>query len=250
MVPDVASDRKVVRVRILTYKSEDAQERDDLVVREGRIAIVLGSDNAPRHQFPCSPEKWLELAVGHAICEGWVQPRSSLWVTFHSRSEDNCDIRVSPTPMQGCEEVRLALHVSEKSRPLPDPATVYAAMKALEREARIFQATGGVHAAAALYESGELGPVIEDISRHAAIDKVIGQAALHPGQGAVLAVLTTSRTSSSIVEKTARAGIPALLSRGAPNEKAIRLARIHNITLVGFLRGNRMNVYHRAASGE
>ena len=237
------NDSRVTRTRVRAFRGTDAQEREDVVAREGRIRIFLGSDDTPRAAFPCSPEKWIALAIGHAISEGRTVLRAILYLSAQSRDKDECDIRIHLEPLSEKDGVHIHLRVSETFPFLSSPATLYDAMATLEKDARVFQTTGGVHAAAALFHSGSVGPVIEDISRHAAIDKVIGSAAMSASPRKVVALLTTSRASSSLVSKTIDANIPALLARGAPTDKAIRLARDHRLTLIGFLRDKRMNVY-------
>jgi FdhD protein len=107
-----------------------------------------------------------------------------------------------------------------------------------------FAASGGVHAAALWDASGNLYAVREDVGRHNAVDKVVGRAALDmrlPARG--MALVVSGRASFELVQKAAVAHIPLLVSVSAPSSLAIAAARRSNLTLVGFARGERFNVY-------
>jgi FdhD protein len=125
------------------------------------------------------------------------------------------------------------------------PSPVLAAIPGRVRAAqRVFDQTGGLHAAAVCDTAGEVGCVREDVGRHNAVDKVIGWAATErrlPLAGMVLFV--SGRCSFEVVQKAAVAGVPLVAAVSAPSSLAVELAEQVGMTLVGFLRGETMNIY-------
>jgi FdhD protein len=124
-------------------------------------------------------------------------------------------------------------------------AAVVAALPARMREAqRAFDATGGLHAAALFDRHGALDLVAEDIGRHNAVDKVVGRkltAGALPLAESLLCV--SGRSSYEIVQKAFLAGIPALVAVSAPSSLAVELADEGGLTLIGFARDGRFNIY-------
>jgi len=135
--------------------------------------------------------------------------------------------------------------------PLEDPARFapdffYALPERLARAQVTFAETGGVHGAALFDPRGGLVVAREDVGRHNAVDKVVGWAVLNdrlPLRGVVLQV--SGRASFELVQKAVMAGIPILAAVSAPSSLAVELAAASGLTLIGFLRGQSMNIYTR-----
>lgn len=121
-------------------------------------------------------------------------------------------------------------------------AAVGKLMLDFQRRSEVYLKTGGVHSAALAGKNCILA-FREDIGRHNAIDKVIGYALSQNRDFEDKILITSGRISSEVVFKVRKCGIPIIISRSAPTNQAVRLAREMDITLVGFARGSRMNVY-------
>jgi FdhD protein len=142
--------------------------------------------------------------------------------------------------------------VVARCAPLPDgPVIDRNVLRRLPATLRVaqetFEATGGLHASGLYARDGTLVVLREDVGRHNALDKVIGERCL---AGALplhrFILLVSGRISFELVQKAATAGIPILAAVGAPTDLAVRTAETLGMTLVGFLRGERFNVYTRA----
>lgn len=138
--------------------------------------------------------------------------------------------------VQGGAAIPLGLQVSAE--------VIYSLSEQLRAAQKILDRTGGLHAAALFDRSGELLSLKEDVGRHNALDKLIGTAFL--GDQLPLSnhiIMVSGRASFELLQKSLRAGVPIVCAVSAPSSLAVSLAREFNITLVGFLREQRFNVY-------
>jgi FdhD protein len=128
--------------------------------------------------------------------------------------------------------------------PMVATETIYSLPGKLREAQGLFEATGGLHAAALFDAEGNLVALKEDVGRHNATDKLVGWALLEerlPLSDHI--VMVSGRSSFEIMQKCLVAGVPIVCAISAPSSLAVDVARQFNMTLVGFLRGNRFNVY-------
>ncbi|MBX7552035.1 formate dehydrogenase accessory sulfurtransferase FdhD [Streptomyces sp. NPDC004232] len=177
--------------------------------------------------------------VDVALAPGVALPAASLERNFYTTSSCGLCGKAS------LDAVRMVRRWSVAEDPLSvGPELLAALPERLRAAQRVFDSTGGLHAAGLFAADGELLCLREDVGRHNAVDKVVGHAlrsGLLPLRETVLMV--SGRASFELVQKAVLAGIPLLAAVSAPSSLAVDLAAESGLTLVGFLRGTSMNVY-------
>lgn len=177
--------------------------------------------------------------VDVALAAGVAAPDASLERNFYTTSSCGLCGKAS------LEAVRTSAHWSVADDPLHiSPEDLAFLPDRLRNAQRVFDSTGGLHAAGLFTADGELMCLREDVGRHNAVDKVVGHAlrgGMLPMRESILMV--SGRASFELVQKALMAGIPMLAAVSAPSSLAVDLAVQNGLTLVGFLRGTSMNVY-------
>jgi FdhD protein len=143
--------------------------------------------------------------------------------------------------MQGCP-------VLPRNAPVIGAAVIHHLPQTLRREQAVFERTGGLHAAALFDREGNLRLLREDIGRHNAVDKLVG-AEMLAGRTPLgdRLLLVSGRASFELVQKALMGGIPILAAVGAPSSLAVETAQRFNMTLLGFVRDGRFNIYSGAS---
>ena len=270
----------VARLAVRTVGRGEPQERQDLVAVEEPLEVrVLVEEAGRRRRYPVAvtmrtPGHDFELATGFLYSEGALPgPQAVAGIAYcesGSAEEARNVVEVSLAPAVEFDPARFSRNVYTSSscgvcgraslelvraarpsvppppagEPRLEPATLLRLPEQLAAEQTVFAATGGLHAAVLFDAEGRLELLREDVGRHNAVDKVVGALLLgggFPGHGRIL--LVSGRASFELVQKAVLAGIPALAAVGAPSSLAVELAVEHGLTLVGFLRGGRFNVY-------
>ncbi|WP_183094959.1 formate dehydrogenase accessory sulfurtransferase FdhD [Nocardioides stalactiti] len=263
----VTARRAVVRVR----DGQVTRRPDNLAAEE---PMEIRVDGKPLTVTMRTPGDDFDLAVGFLVGEGVVHAVDHLVTARYcaGTAEDGTntynvvDVRLadgvppvdpalarnfSTTSACGVcgkaslDAVRTVSTWSVADDPLRVTPDVLAELPQRLRESqRVFDRTGGLHAAGLFSPAGELLVLREDVGRHNAVDKVVGHAlreGMLPLRETVLVV--SGRASFELVQKAVLAGIPMLAAVSAPSSLAVDLAEEHGLTLVGFLRGTSMNVY-------
>jgi FdhD protein len=271
-MPDVELPiRHVSSARVVAVRGSEIEVRSDTVVGEEPLEIrVQGPGQQPVAVAVTmrTPGGEKELAVGFLRTEGLIEGPEVGRVSFGNpanlnRPDDTVVVHLSvpfdasrvaerhfvATASCGiCGKASLD-EVAVRCDPIPAgpivSRKVILALPDLLRAAQaVFAKTGGLHAAALFTPTGELLAIREDVGRHNALDKVVGEQVL-AGRGALndVVLMVSGRVSFEIVQKAAVAGIPIICAVSAPSDLAVEAADRLGLTLVGFLRGDGFNVY-------
>ena len=262
-------------LRVHRWTSGQWSESPDAVVTEEPLQLML--EGKPLSVVMRTPGHDIELCLGLMFAEGILRELKevSLVRVSAEAGEDEKAIRVDADLVES-NQVDLHLAGVPRRKPersmlsssacgvcgtvliedlrrdlglLPDgprvePSMLPGLVEELRAGQGVFERTGGLHAAGLFTAAGELVHLREDVGRHNAVDKVVGRSLIDgalPAGGSILVV--SGRAGYEIVQKAISAGIPVLAAVGAPSSLAVALAREFNQTLVGFLRGDRYNVY-------
>lgn len=227
-------------------------ETDDLIAIEKKVRISVNGKSVL--SLYCTPSMIREFVVGVIHNEGllsgeWCAER----ITIEYGDEITVDVPATGSLREGEKIVTsgcgggVSFARTGPENRITDSAVFSAAklkniFREFQRKSEAYKLTGGVHSAA-VTDGDNILIFAEDIGRHNAVDKAIGYFILEKMDFAGKIMLASGRLSSEIVLKCIRSGIPVLVSRAAPTSLAVELAQDANLTIVGFMRGDRMNVY-------
>lgn len=240
-----------VEIRRVTESGTETPLRDSIIV-EHRMEVWL--DGREVAVLSCTPDLLGALAVGHLLAQGLVASADRILTVEIADDGTRADVRLFPEDLAGVEtptpqESRFPPEkgsLEEKtSLPAPNYVDIFRQARLLYENTELFPRTGAAHSASLSF-GGETIYSAVDVSRHNAVDKVIGLAAMDGRNLGEAVLMTSGRIPLDMMEKIICAGIPAVCSRSAPTTAALDLARRGNVTLIGFVREGRMNVYHRA----
>jgi FdhD protein len=264
----------VLTVPVQRFEGPAGSPVQDLLAVEEPLEIRVGSRpvsitmRTPGHDF--------DLAAGFLFAEGMLTDASQISNIRYTRPEGNPrqaanSVTVDLQPDVEIDLARLERHFYTSSscgvcgkasieaiestgcrllphgRPLIAASVVHRLPDTLRQSQAVFDRTGGLHASALFQTDGALLSVREDVGRHNALDKLIGAeflAGRTPLEDRI--VLVSGRTSFELVQKAVMAGVAVLAAVGAPSSLAVELAQRFQLTLLGFVRGDRFNIYSGA----
>jgi FdhD protein len=263
------------RVRIGRWTAGRYGDADDDVAAEEPLQLIL--DGEPLSVIMRTPGNDIELAVGLLHAERVItsiDDVAAMRISAEAGEREKAFAVRADLIESNAVDVQLAKTAARRPRrsflsssacgvcgattmddlahdhaPLADGPVVDAALlpplaDRLRERQELFERTGGLHAAGLFTRDGVLVALREDVGRHNAVDKVVGRSVLDrtvPLRDSVLAV--SGRGGYELVQKAVAAGIPIMVAVGAPSSLAVATAQRFGLTLVGFLRGDRFNVY-------
>jgi FdhD protein len=263
-------------LEILRIRGGELEVRRDLVTEE--ISLQLLAEHRRIAVLMCSPGDLEDLVRGFFFTNGFIRASDQIRKIVVNRATWSAFIQLSPEIDPGRFRLKGVIgsacgatlpveegtgrRETEDFEAVADPAApveatdstmvegrirvassyISALMEEFRGRSQLHRQTGGVHAAA-LADANKILVFREDIGRHNAVDKVIGACLPRSNDFGDKLLLTSGRLSSEILHKAAACALPIVVSRSAPTDRCVALARERNVTLIGFARGSRMNVY-------
>ena len=244
-------------VAITRIKDGTREQAEDVVAREVPLTLNVGGRELATLQ--CSPGDLDDFVRGFLFTSGIVKDAAQITAITLDQQRWSCDVDITGSDAADLAFKRLYTSGCGRGALFYNPLDIMyrtplvsglrmkaAAISTLMREflqrSEGFAATGGVHGAALATEEA-LVVFREDIGRHNAIDKAVGAVLAHGGTFDDKVLVSSGRTSSEVIFKARRCGIAIVASKSAPTDQAVKLARDMGITVIGFARGTRMNIY-------
>ena len=229
------------KVKIVKFASGKLSECFDVVAEECAINLFVNGALTSRISASCS--HYEQLIYGYLFTEKVINSASDVQDLHPEYSEEESGV------LNFFARVKLSKSASSSSEKIPGSRKISVTAKKLfelsiklSEKSAIFRQTGGTHIAA-LSDGIKIFSAFEDVSRRSAVQKTIGDALLKNTLHKYPMLLTSARINETIIHYAEHAGIKIVASCSAPTVRAVEIARSTHITLVGFLREGRMNIY-------
>ncbi len=222
-----------LKLAVVKVKGEQTDIVDETVITEYPLKLFVNDQEL--NTFYCTPKNLKELIVGYLMSCGLVGAKQDILKIQIMERNNTASIQIAK---EATIPVRKPLE-----KPLVVPIqSIYQIMSTNIKPTELFKETGGFHSVA-IYDGEKEVVTITDVARHNAVDKVVGYCVLNDIDCSNKILVVSGRISSDMLTKAEKAGIPIVLSKSAPTSLSISRADEAGITLVGFVRGERMNVY-------
>lgn len=218
---------------VIKVYGEESDFTDDTVMTE--YPLILYVNGKEYQSFFCTPGNLEELVVGYLMSCNMLNSNQDILALVINEKMNSAKIRLTERS-KGIERKPSSESMVVKIQ------TIYQIMKTNLTASTLFKETGGVHNVA-IFDKEKPLIILEDVARHNAVDKIIGYCVLNNIDCSNKILVVSGRISASILSKADKANIPIVLSKSAPTSLSIERAKASGITLVGFIRGEQMNIY-------
>ncbi|KKY01546.1 hypothetical protein VN21_08205 [Paraclostridium benzoelyticum] len=237
---------KTIKIDVVKIDNQNAKEEKEIIISEYPLSLILNGKYL--NTFLCTPDKIEELIVGFLATKGYISnkndiesiiidEKSKVVEVISNKSNTNLNLEkifLNDLDFIECNSVKNSFEI--------DINTIYNSMHMNLTSSQLFKDTGGVHSVA-LFDGCDPVVICEDVARHNAMEKVIGYGVLNDVNFEDKFIVVSGRISLEMMQKACKMQIPIVVSKSAPTNLSVELARKLNITLVGFVRGRRMNIY-------
>ena len=245
------------KITYLRYTGKESKQQEKPLVREAPWTIHVNGQELVT--LLCTPDKINFMVLGFLAAEGLIEGLDDVALLRVCEEEEGViDVTLTkheltppsrPVLLSGCGRGITFDDLSRSQAKLNSSLTVSPKkisnlMRELRRGAEIYRLAGGTHASALANADGLL-TIAEDVGRHNTLDKIRGECMFRGIRTKDCLLLTTGRVSSEMVNKTVKMEVPIVASLTSPTDLAIKLAQAWEMTIVGYVRGERMNVYTR-----
>jgi len=218
---------------VIKVNGEESDFADDTVMTE--YPLMLYVNGKEFQSFYCTPGNLEELVVEYLKSRNMLHSKDEILDLVINEKINSAKIRLTEQPK------------SIERKPLSESMivqiqTIYEIMKTNLTASTLFKETGGAHSVA-IFDKEKPLIILEDVARHNAVDKIIGYCFMNNIDYRNKILVVSGRISASIFSKADKVNIPIVLSKSAPTSLSIERAKASGITLVGFIRGERMNIY-------
>jgi len=218
-------------------KGEKSTIVNDSVITEVPLTLVV--NDKIFFTFHCTPQHLKELAAGYLMSCGVINKNQDILECVIDEKKNTVKMQIKEHP-EVVEKTTLKEPMTVKIQ------TIYQIMSTNLNASELFQKTGGVHSVA-VFDQEKPMIMMEDVARHNAVDKALGYCVLNDIDCSNKILVVSGRISAGMLSKADQAKIPMVLSKSAPTSLAIDQAEAAGITLVGFIRGEQMNIYTHPA---